>query len=269
MNFSAVLLIGLAGALALPSTAKLAAQDTADIGAESPVELTIYTENYPPFNYEELGEAQGLSVDLLLEMFKRAGIKKERHHIVVAPWATGFSAVQENPDTVLFSTVRTEARENQFTWVGPIAISRVALVARRDNDIDVNNGKNLNNYKYGIVPNSSGHEALQEGGVTTSNFVYLNSALSAAHLLARGRVDAWAFERVVSFYVLQQLGYRAQDFKVVHAFKKQHYYFAFNKETNPALLAKLQTALDSIKTDGTMTSIVDSYIPGASQSLLD
>jgi len=268
MKFSAVFLVGFTIVLSL-TPAKPVAQEIPVSGAGAPDTLTIYTENYPPFNYEEIGEAQGLSVDLLLEMFVRTGIEKERHDIVVAPWSTGFAAVRDNPNTILFSTVRTAARENEFKWVGPIATSRIVLVARQDSDIDVKDGLDFNKYRYGIVQNSSGDEALKEGHVDASNLVYLNSPLSAAHMLARGRVDAWAFERIVSFWVLQKLGYRAQDFKVVHAFEKRQYYFAFNKKTDPALLAKLQTALDEIRRDGTMTSIVDGYIPGGSQSLLE
>jgi len=269
MKFLAAFFFGILPALAIAPSPAFAEQDGSDAVKGPATELAIYTENYPPFNYEEVGEAKGLSVDLLLEMFERAGIKKERHDIVVAPWATGFAALQKNPNTVLFSTVRTHARDNQFKWVGPIATSRIVLVARRDSTMDVTDAEDLGKYKYGIVENSSGDEALKESGVSATSFVYLNSPLSAAHMLARRRVDAWAFERVVAFWVLQKLGYRAQDFKVVHAFGKRHYYFAFNKGTDPKLLEKLQAALDDIKKDGTMTSIVDGYIPGGSHSLLE
>jgi len=244
------------------------AEEAAPKTASPATDLTIYTETYPPFNYEEIGEARGLSVDLLLEMFARANIKKERHDIIVAPWATGLAEVQSKPNTVLFSTVRTAARENQFKWVGPIGTSSIVLIARRDNDIDVSKTEDFKKYKYGIVQDSSGDEALREAGADSQSFIYLNSPLSAAHMLARGRVDAWAFERIVSFWVLQKLGYRAQDFKVVHAFNKHQYYFAFNPDTDPALIAKLQSALDAIIADGTIISIVEGFIPGASDSFL-
>jgi len=235
-------------------------------GAETA--LKIYTENYPPLNYEEDGEARGLSVDLLLEMFERAGIQKQRHDIIVTPWATGYAAIQNTPGAVLFSTVRSPARNNEFAWVGPIGVSNIVLVARRDRAINVANGKNFNAYEYGVVKNSSGDEALKAAGTDPQRLIYLNSPLNAAHMLARGRVDAWAFERTVSFWVLQSLGYRAQDFKIVHAFDKHKYYYAFNLDTAPALIAKLQAALDSIANDGTLTSIVEGYIPGASTSFL-
>jgi polar amino acid transport system substrate-binding protein len=231
--------------------------------------LAIYTENYPPLNYEEFGEARGLSVDLLLEMFARAKIDKERHNIMVAPWERGFDETQTRPNTILFSTVRTPARENLFKWVGPIGVSRVVLVARRDRDVNVENGAAFNKYRYGVVKHSLGDEALKQGGTSPDQLIYLNSPLSAAHMLARGRVDAWAFERMVSFWVLQKLGYRAQDFKIIHAFEKRQYYFALQKDSDPALIAKLQKALDEIRADGTMAAIVEGHIPGASMSFLE
>jgi len=249
----------------LSSTAVLAAEEKQ---ADTDTALTIYTENYPPLNYEEIGEAKGLSVDLLLEMFTRAGIEQERHNILVVPWAHGYTETQKRPNTILFSTVRTPAREKLFKWVGPIGISRMVLLARRDREIDVADGANFNIYKYGVVQHSRGDQALQEGGANPRQFIYLNSPLSAAHMLARGRVDAWAFERIVSFWVLQRLGYKAQDFKVVHSFDKHPYYYAFNLDTDPALIAKLQAALDKLRADGTMAAIVEGHIPGASQIFL-
>ena len=255
-----LLLVGLPG--------KILAQVTTDNGAPADAGLVIYTENYPPLNYEEIGEAKGLSVDLLLEMFVRAKIPKERFDVVVVPWARGYTETQRRPNTILFSTVRTPAREKLFNWVGPIGISRMVLLARRDRNIDVADGANFNNYKYGLVQHSRGDQAMREAGTNPDQFIYLNSPLSAAHMLARGRVDAWAFERIVSFWVLQKLGYKAQDFKVIYAFDKYQYYFAFNPETDPELIAKLQTALDSIRADGTMSAIVEGHIPGASETFL-
>lgn len=249
--------------LAMVASPPLSAQETL-VPTPAPGELTIYTENYPPLNYEEIGEAKGLSVDLLLEMFERAGIPKERHNIVVVPWARGYTEAQRRPNTILFSTVRTPAREKLFKWVGPIGISRMVLLARRDREIDVAGGAKFNDYKYGVVQHSRGDQALQEGGADPKQFIYMNSPLSAAHMLARGRVDAWAFERIVSFWVLQKLGYKAQDFKVVHSFDKYHYYFAFQPDSDPVLMEKLQTSLDELRKDGTMTAIIEGHIPGAS-----
>jgi polar amino acid transport system substrate-binding protein len=226
--------------------------------------LAIYTENYPPLNYEENGEAKGLSVDLMLEIFKRAELPYERHNITVVPWARGYTETQRRPNSILFSTVRTPEREGLFKWVGPIGVSRMVLITKRDASMTLNNAEDFNKFKFGVVQHSRGDQALQfEAGVEKENFIYLNSPLSAAHMLARERVDGWAFERIVAFWVLQKLGYRAQDFKVSHAFNQYHYYFALHPDTDDAFIAKLQTALDSINADGTLAAIVEGHIPGA------
>ena len=41
--------------------------------AQSVDELTIITENYPPYNFNKDGELRGMAVDLMVEMLKRNG----------------------------------------------------------------------------------------------------------------------------------------------------------------------------------------------------
>ena len=48
------------------------------------------------------------------------------------PWVRGYELALSQPNTVLFSTTRTPARESSFHWVGPIAQDRVVLLAHRD-----------------------------------------------------------------------------------------------------------------------------------------
>ncbi len=268
---AAALLINISGLVSTTATAAANAETVTSqpsANTDPYADLKIYTENYPPLNYDEAGEAKGLSVDLLLEMFNRAGIKRERLDILVVPWERGYSEAQIRPNTILFSTTRTPAREKLFKWVGPIGLSRVVLIARRDSEIDLTDEASFARYRYGAVKYSRGDLALQRGGTPPKQITYLNSPLSAAHMLARGRVDAWAFERISAFWVLQKLGYRSQDFKVVHAFKKRQYYYAFQPDSDPDLITALQSALDKIRADGTMAAIIEGHIPGASEIFL-
>lgn len=242
--------------------------DTSDGQDTKAPALTLFTENYPPLNYEENGEAKGLSVDLLLEVLSRAKLPFERHHITVVPWARGYSETQQKPNTILFSTVRLPEREELFKWVGPIGISRGILIARKDSPIRILNENSFAEYTYGVVQHARAELALKQTTADPEKFIYVNSPLSAAHMLARGRVDAWAFERIVSFWVLQKLGYRSQDFRIVHSFDESEFHYALNLHTDQAIVDRLQAALDEIRADGTLEVIVEGHIPGASASFI-
>ena len=55
------------------------------------------TEQYPPFNYldEEDGQLKGITVDILMEMFKKAGVGITRDELRILPWARAYKALLE------------------------------------------------------------------------------------------------------------------------------------------------------------------------------
>ena len=229
-------------------------------------ELTIYAENYAPFNYEENGVIKGLNVDLLMEVLKRAGIDKTPNDIILTSWARGYKEAQRRKNTLLFTAARTPQRENLFKWVGPIGASHMALIARTDRNVDLtNNG--FNAYKYASMKDVRGEQALLSAGTKSDNILHVNSTESAAHPLARGRIDAWAYDRIVSFWVLKTLGYNPQNFKVIHSFNRYNHYFAFNNDTDADLIERLQHALKTLQEDGTHAALIKKYTSVLTSSL--
>ena len=88
--------------------------------ADSVPQFTIYTEDYKPYNFEKDGKIQGIAVELLTQMLEKVGSSQAVADIKLVPWARGYNAVQKNEKTILFSTARTEEREDLFKWVCPI-----------------------------------------------------------------------------------------------------------------------------------------------------
>ncbi|NVJ97039.1 MAG: ABC transporter substrate-binding protein [Alphaproteobacteria bacterium] len=231
-------------------------------------EFTFFTENYPPLNYEENAELKGLSVDLLLEMLARSNVPVSPTTIVVVPWARGYQETQNRPGTVLFSTVRTPAREKLFKWVGPIGRSNIVLVSRLSSNITIRGAEDFPRFTYAVVQHDRGEQALFEAGLGRSSMVHTNSSMFAAHLLARGRVDLWAYEKIVYLWALGKLGYNTADFEVVHAFEDAHYYFAFNPQTDDAIISLMQAALEGIRADGTLAAITRQHLPEMADDFL-
>ena len=94
--------------------------------------LDIYMEENRPFNYSSDQGLSGISVELLLAASDAVGLGITRKDIQVVPWVRGYQLIGEKADTVLFSTARTEARENQFLWAGPIASLEIVVIGPRD-----------------------------------------------------------------------------------------------------------------------------------------
>jgi ABC-type amino acid transport substrate-binding protein len=78
--------------------------------------------------------------------------------------------------------------------------------------------------------------------------------------LRAGRIDMWAYEESVAKWILKNHNIDPSQYETVFTLSQGELYFAFNKQTPDSVLAKLQNALDQIKTDGTFQSILAKYL---------
>lgn len=76
--------------------------------------LTIMTEDFPPFNFTENGQAAGKTVDLLMKASAAVGNPITKEKISVITWARAYKTVLSEPKHMLFSMTRTAERESLF-----------------------------------------------------------------------------------------------------------------------------------------------------------
>jgi len=153
-----ILFAALAGALVL-SAGCLSGQPSVAVPAVSPAEgLTYYTEQLPPYNYQENGTLKGFSVDLLEAITTKMGTKVTREQVHIVPWTEGYQTALHQNNTVLFTTARLPEREQSFKWAGPIYAYTNVLFARPDREIVVAGPECLKGYRIGVLmtlPSSS------------------------------------------------------------------------------------------------------------------
>jgi ABC-type amino acid transport substrate-binding protein len=79
-------------------------------------------------------------------------------------------------------------------------------------------------------------------------------------MLQANRIDLWAYGAPVIMWNLKELGYPTSDYEeVLTLTESQHYYFAVNKNTDDAIVARLQAALEQVKASGKFSEIVARY----------
>ena len=108
--------------------------------------VVLLTENFPPFNmavddknFARDDGIDGISADIVREMFKRAGI--DYTLTLRFPWDRLYRLTLDKPNYALFSTTYTEERKPLFKWVGPIAKTGWVLLAAPGSDIKVSSLK--------------------------------------------------------------------------------------------------------------------------------
>ena len=215
--------------------------------ADSLGKLSFITENYAPYNYRKNGKTQGTTVELLLRMFRQAGTDRGLDDIEVMNWARGYNLAQTRENTVLFSTTRTESRENLFKWVGPIAPTRILIVGKKESGITISTFEDMKQYRIGAVRDDIGELLLLNNGIEPGNIYRTNSSSNTAKMLIAGRIDLWAYEGRVAFFNLREQGENPDDYEVLKVLEESHLYFAVQKDTSDTLVRRLQKALDEVR----------------------
>ena len=229
--------------------------------AASVDDISIYTEVYPPMNYKEGEKVKGFSTEILVAMLKELGASKGINDIRVIPWTRGYHIVNNKRNTLLFSMTRTPQREDKFKWVGPIIQTEVSLIAKKSANIRIDDDKQLDRYRIGIVENDVGHLLLKELGVADDNLVRANSGENFPKMLAAGRIQMCAYDKNVAFWFIKNSeGIDLADFEVVKPLKQSGMYYALNRGTDDAIVARLQGALDALRERGLVDEIVQRYV---------
>ena len=164
------------------------------------------------------------------------------------------------PDTLLYTTARIPPRESEFLWVGPV-LPRVTWIYGVPGMQDkVHTVRELAAYKVGVIRGEAPIKDLEAEGVPPEAMVVDSSNALVLKQLALGWVQAMVDTELGMAWNLREA--KLPPASVVRLMKlsdKGGYYFALNPKTDPALAAKLRTALERVRAAGAIGRIVGRY----------
>lgn len=220
--------------------------------------IQAYTEALPPLNFEQDGRITGFASELLRQIASDAGHSVQ---LEVMPWIRAYRTVKQQPGSALYSIVRNPEREALFKWVGPIAPRRIMVYAQASRpDVVIRQQQDLLRYRLGVMAESSAASQLLQLGLPATQLEYGQSDEVNLKKLLLGRADGvvmldWAMRWQQK---LQQVD--ATRIRPVWTLDQRYqYWFAFNKDTDPALLRSLQQALDRLRADGRLAALRKRY----------
>jgi ABC-type amino acid transport substrate-binding protein len=230
-------------------------------------DLTYITEQYPPYNFEENGKLQGISVDLLEKVWEKMNVSLNRSIIKLLPWAEGYQKTLMENNTVLFSTDRSPEREQLFKWVGPMGSDRTVLLTKADRNLSISSPQDLKKYKIGAIEDDRAAQMLLADGIKKEDLILERTSEPIIGKLKNGSIDAWAYGDITGIWLLQQSGENANDYKVAYVLGENNVYYAFNKETPDSIVKSFQKAFDYVKSNKDQSGVTDyekiltKYIP--------
>lgn len=221
--------------------------------------LQIAMDYYPPFSYEENGEIKGLSTEVVKAVIREAGMKAV---IKQYPFARAYKMTQQHENIFEYCVVRTPEREPLFKWVGIVGSATQGIFALKDKDINIGKPEDLGKYRIGTVIEDVVDQYLtarkDKLGLKLDR---ISSYKSNMKKLLTGRVELWAGNELVGFYLAKELGYAKTDINAVYRIEEltAHYYLATGQKTSDKLVQKLRAAFETVRKNGTYQKIVDSY----------
>ncbi|MGE8504057.1 MAG: substrate-binding periplasmic protein [Pseudomonas sp.] len=222
--------------------------------------VVLLTENFPPYNmaingknFAQEDNIDGIAVDIVKEMFTRAGVK---YNLTLRfPWDRIYKLALEKPGYGVFVTARLPEREALFKWVGPIGPDDWVMLAKGDSPINLGNLDEARQYRIGAYKGDAISEYLTDKGV--EHGTSLRDQENARKLVA-GQIDLWATGDPAGRYLAKQEG--ITGLKTVLRFDSAELYLALNKDMPDEIVAKLQAALDQMRAEGFVDATLNKYL---------
>jgi len=221
--------------------------------------VTIVTEEYPPYNFQDPASKKisGMATEVVQEVFKRAKVEAKPD---IYPWARAYQMAQEAPNVLIYSIGRNEKRESLFKWVGVIAPYDVYLYRLKTRpEVKASTLADVKKFKIGAVRDDVRAQYLEKAGISVD---LVTSDSHNTKKLASDRIDMFPIDELAMVSLYKREG--MDPASVVKVMKLDELsaglYMAFSRQTDDALVKKIQTALEQVKADGTFEKIRQKYV---------
>jgi polar amino acid transport system substrate-binding protein len=206
--------------------------------------MRIITEDNPPYNFpDERGNITGQSTEIVRSLMSKMGSDVS---IELMPWSRGYEIVQNQPDTMIYSTGRMPFREQMFKWVGPIGFADEWFYAKRGSDIKISSLDDAKKVKsIAVYRDDSNQLYLIEKGFT--NLDVSENDVQCVKKLMEGKVDLWLGPSGGFPFLAYQAGVNPAEIEPVSYVRRADWYLAFNRRTADATIGAWQMALDEMK----------------------
>lgn len=205
--------------------------------------LQVVSTERPLLQYQENGELKGPSAEIFKLLLKESGLRKS---VDFMPWARAFQIAESTPNTIIFSLIRNEEREDKFHWLLPVSQLIQTFVGKSKNTShEQYNLASIQGKLTVVVRNTFGHQLLLESGFIENENLYVVSSIDAAlSLFFSDKVDFIFTEPNVVRANLSANSLKATDLIMAPLLQKarRKSYIAINKQSDSSIINILRAA---------------------------
>ncbi|GHF00323.1 substrate-binding periplasmic protein [Thalassotalea profundi] len=223
--------------------------------------IRVVTEDLPPFQIDN-GELppKGVLVDLVKLILQEADIETP---IELFPWARSYSLALNEPNTLIFSMLRSKEREEKFKWIAHLYTIKSYFAALKSRtDIKINKLNDAKQYSIGSVRDDLAESYLIDKGFIHDKNLYVTSKYPTLwQMLFNGRVDLAFTNSIVWQYEVNIIGLDTNKLTMVYQIPDfdTDLYLAASKNTDDAIVNKLKAAFIRIVENGRYQKTLDRW----------
>lgn len=222
-------------------------------------ELTIYVDNWPPYNFNENNKIVGISTELVEAALEDTNIK---YDITMLPFKRALYTVQNTPNTMLFTVARIPQRDDMFAWIGPLHTRRLCLYKlKKRSDIQIQKIEDIQKYHIGALLGGSVEQFFIANGFSTDNYLLVNSSDHLLKILFNKRVDLIPGDPIDLAYQVKNSANDFSELEIAYFLSEEGgYYMAANKDTPHEIIEEIQTSLDTVLATGLKERLIKKYM---------
>ena len=212
---------------------------------------------FPPYEYYEGDEVVGIDPEIAAAIAEKLGMTLEINDMDFDPAIAAAQTGQA--DIVMEGLTVTDDRKEKLNFTDSYATGVQVVIVPEDSDIQ--SVEDLEGKLIGVQQGTTGDlycsDTPENGAFGEENVQKFTSGPVAVEALKNGQIDCVVIDNEpAKSYVAQNEGLKILDTEYV----TEEYAIGISKD-NPELLEQINAALQELKDDGTIQSIIDKYIP--------
>lgn len=223
--------------------------------------LRIVTEKLPPLQVSESdGAITGAMVDIVNLLLEKADIDAS---IEMLPWARSYQIALERKNTLIFSMLRGEDREDKFIWIGKVfAINSYFVSLKGKKDFHINSLEDAMQHSVGIIRQDLAESYLKKRGFSEGENLYLSSNYTVLwQMLYSGRTELAFTNNILWKYELEETQLDPNQIEIQYQIPDiaTDLYLAASIGTDENIINQLKIALEEIKSNGQYQQILQKW----------
>lgn len=205
--------------------------------------LTVYTEDNPPYSFQEGGVIKGSATTVVKAVLDHAKID---YSIELVPWARAYNAASTEANVMIYSIARVPPRETSFKWIGPVTDTDQIYFYKLKSDHTTSLKTPQDARKFGLIVPRDGYEQHMADFLKIPTILLAPNEESAVSMLFAKRAPLLLLGSDVIGDLATKTGNNKEALdKLIPGFTSQGY-FAVSKGTPDSVAKALRDSYETL-----------------------